>query len=129
MLTVITLETIKSCPVALPSPKGFGQGLARVLLLTRKFRTLTLPPPFCFLPWSRIAQKGPLFFNINIFFRDIDEMNKIAQVISGCIALVAEAGRRCWLFRLSYKAKVKIANLRYKSMRNPTVTRVMSHVY
>ena len=72
MLTVITREPIKSCPVALPLPKGFGRGLARpltnrqrrfarVLLLTRKFRTLTLPPPFCFLPWSRIVQKGQTF--------------------------------------------------------------------
>ena len=27
--TVITLEPIKSCTAALPSPKGFGRGLAR----------------------------------------------------------------------------------------------------
>ena len=63
MLTVITLEPINSCPVALPSAKGFGWGLARsslaswpilhigllqVLLLTRLIRILTLPLPFYF---------------------------------------------------------------------------------
>ena len=34
MLTVITLEPIKSCPVAPPSPKGLGRGLARPLAHT-----------------------------------------------------------------------------------------------
>ena len=70
MLAVITLEPINSCPVALPSPKGFGwdlarplahlpRRLARVLLLTRIIRNLILPSPFCFVPWSRVLHKGP----------------------------------------------------------------------
>ena len=72
MLTVMTLEPINICPVALPSPKGFGQGLARplahpphrlvrVLLLMRLIRTLILLPPFCF-------RYGVLFLRLKLSY-------------------------------------------------------------
>ena len=76
MLTVITLEPINSCSFGPPFAEGVWAGsrsflarpltppprqLARVLLLTRKFRTLILQSPFCFVPWSRVLHKGRIF--------------------------------------------------------------------
>ena len=69
ILTVMALEPIKSCPVALPSPKGLWRGLAcsalaltypprllaRVLLLTRKFRAVTLPSLFCVVTCEQLC--------------------------------------------------------------------------
>ena len=82
MQTVITLEPIKSCPVTLPWTKEFLRGLARSslatrpittsacsgIVVTRKFQTLTLPSPICFVTWSRVVYKGRVF-HTNIVVR------------------------------------------------------------